>query len=75
MTRRWTNTPEANEIPFTPPSADCCFDATNVQDAIDQLIMKGKLVSIQMDGKAVIGICDLVEWETSGINYMKKVIQ
>ena len=75
MTRRWTNTPTADEVPFTPPSGDCCFDATTVQEALDQLIMKDKMVAIQMDGNAVIGICDLVEWETNGVNYMKKVIQ
>ena len=74
MTRRWTNTPEANEIPFTPP-ADCCFDATDVQDAIDQLLNVGKLVAVKMDGDSVIGYCDLVEYEDGAIHFMKKVVQ
>jgi hypothetical protein len=74
MTRRWTNMPDASDVAYTPPD-DCCFDALTIQDAIDQLIMKDKMVAIQMDGDAVIGVCDLVEWETDGIYYMKKVIQ
>ena len=74
MTRRWTNMPSADDVEFTPP-ADCCIDALTVQDAINQLINKDKMVAIQMVGGAVIGICDLVEWETDGIYYMKKVIQ
>ena len=74
MTRRWTNMPSADDVEFTPPT-DCCIDALTVQDAINQLINKDKMVAIQMVGGAVIGICDLVEWETDGIYSMKKVIQ
>ena len=66
--------PSADDVEFTPP-ADCCFDALTVQDAISQLIMKDKMVAVKMVGTVVIGVCDLVEWESSGIHYMKKAIQ
>ena len=76
MTRRWTNTPEANEIPFNPPD-NCCFDATDVQEAINQILHIGSLVAVQLDGAAVIGYCDLVKYSPTniGVGFLYKEIR
>lgn len=75
MTRRWTGTPAANEVPYTPP-AGCCFDATDVQAAFDQLLHVGSMVAIEMDGEAVTGFCDLVKYSAADVSvgYLYKVI-
>jgi hypothetical protein len=74
MTRRWTNTPAASEIPYTPPEG-CCFNPTDVQDAIDQLLHVGSLVAIEMDGDGVTSYCDLVKFNNAEISvgYLYKV--
>lgn len=74
MTRRWTNVPTADEVPYTPPD-NCCFDATTVQEAIDELANVHKLIAIKMDGTLVVSICDLVVWVGTGYRLLKKVVQ
>ena len=73
MTRRWTDRPTADRIPYT-PDPNCCMDATDVQGAIDQLLNVGKMIAVKLDGNAVISICDLAEWEGGEIKYFKKVV-
>ena len=76
MTRRWTsntNIPLASDVEYTPPE-DCCFDATDVQEAIDQLLRVNRMVAIRMDGDGVTSICDLVEWEAGDIKYFTKQV-
>jgi hypothetical protein len=74
LTRRWTDRPTADRIPFTPP-ADCCFDATDVQGAIDQILHIGSLVAVKIDGSAVVSFCDLVKYSANdvSIGYLYKV--
>lgn len=65
--------PSADDVEFTPPE-DCCIDATDIQTALEQIIKPGKMVAIKMVGNAVVGICDLVEWEDGDIKYFSKAV-